>query len=222
MPSTSWDVYGLLMTAAEFRGPVIVLEPKWMYRQTLGPAFPGEPTDEAGVAALRKSIMRGAIPEIDPTLRVPFGKLAVRRPGRDVTIVAWGRAVWTAMAAAEALAAAGVDAEVLDLRTLVPPDLDGVAESVARTGRLVVAAEDRNFAGFVRSIQGAVPQARRGDRPHRARHRRRRARAAGGQGRRDGRLVLHCAAALPRLSGLGWAARSAACLRVDTGRRSIG
>jgi 2-oxoisovalerate dehydrogenase E1 component len=156
MPSTSWDVYGLLMTAAEFRGPVIVLEPKWMYRQTLGPAFPGEPTDEAGVAALRKSIMRGAIPEIDPTLRVPFGKLAVRRPGRDVTIVAWGRAVWTAMAAAEALAAAGVDAEVLDLRTLVPPDLDGVAESVARTGRLVVAAEDRNFAGFVRSIQGAM------------------------------------------------------------------
>ena len=45
MPSTSWDVYGLLMTAADYDGPVVVLEPKWMYRQTLGPAFPGEPTD---------------------------------------------------------------------------------------------------------------------------------------------------------------------------------
>ena len=45
MPSTSWDVYGLLMTAAEYKGPVIVLEPKAMYRMYLGPAFPGEPTD---------------------------------------------------------------------------------------------------------------------------------------------------------------------------------
>ncbi|MEC8423664.1 MAG: transketolase C-terminal domain-containing protein, partial [Myxococcota bacterium] len=156
MPSTSWDVYGLLMTAAEYKGPVICLEPKWMYRQTLGPAFPGEPTDKKEVAALRKMIMRGGIPEIDPALRVPFSKAAVRRAGNDVTIVAWGRAVWTAARAAEALEKEGVDAEVIDLRTLVPPDLDTIADSVGRTGRLVVAAEDRAFAGFVRSIQGAM------------------------------------------------------------------
>jgi len=156
MPSTSFDVYGLLMTAAEYRGPVVCLEPKWMYRQTLGPSFPGEPTDPVEVAALKKSVMRGEIPEIDPELRVPFGKAALRRPGHDLTVVAWGRAVWTAMQAAEALARDGIEAEVIDLRTLVPPDLDAVFESVGRTGRLVVAAEDRNFAGFVRSIQGAV------------------------------------------------------------------
>jgi 2-oxoisovalerate dehydrogenase E1 component len=158
MPSTSWDVYGLLMTAAEYRGPVVVLEPKWMYRQTLGPALPGEPTDPAEIAVLKRRIMRGEIPEIEPGLRVPFGKAAVRRPGQHVTLVSWGRAAWTSLAAAERLASEGVDVEVIDLRTLVPPDLDTVFESVERTGRLVVAAEDRSFAGFVRTIQGAVTE----------------------------------------------------------------
>ena len=156
MPSTSYDIYGLLLTAAEYRGPVVCLEPKFAYRQALGPAFPGEPTDPEAINALKKSIMRGEIPEIDPTLRVPFSKAAIRRQGGDVTIVAWGRAVWTSLEAAEELAAEGVEAEVIDLRTLVPPDLDTVYESVARTERLVVAAEDRPFAGFVRSIQGHV------------------------------------------------------------------
>ncbi|NOY27206.1 MAG: hypothetical protein GXP62_15160 [Oligoflexia bacterium] len=156
MPSTSFDVYGLLMTAADYRASVVCLEPKWMYRQSLGPAFPGEPTDAAAIAELRKSIMRGDIPDIDPDLRVPFSKAAIRRSGNDVTVVAWGRAVWTAMAAADQLAGDGIDTEVIDLRTLVPPDFDTVFASVQRTGRLVVAAEDRSFAGFVRSIQGAV------------------------------------------------------------------
>ncbi len=159
MPSTSWDAYGLLMTAADYRGPVVVLEPKWMYRQSLGPAFPGEPTDEDEVKALKKLIMRGGIPDIDPALRVPFSKAALRRAGDDVTVVAWGRAVWTALSAAETLAAEGISAEVIDLRTLVPPDMDTVLASVGRTGRLVVAAEDRSFAGFVRSIQGMVIEA---------------------------------------------------------------
>jgi pyruvate/2-oxoglutarate/acetoin dehydrogenase E1 component len=156
MPSTSWDVYGLLMSAADYRGPVVMLEPKWMYRQSLGPAFPGEPEDAAEIKALKKHIMRGGIPEIDSSLRVPIGKAAVRRSGSDITVVAWGRAVWTAMDAAQALSKDGIEAEVIDLRTLVPPDMDTVFESVGRTGRLVVAAEDRSFAGFVRSIQGAV------------------------------------------------------------------
>ena len=60
------------------------------------------------------------------------------------------------MKAADSLAQQGIAAEVIDLRTLVPPDFETVFDSVARTGRLVVAAEDRPFAGFVRSIQGAV------------------------------------------------------------------
>ena len=143
------------MTAAEYQ-TVIVLEPKWMYRQYKGPAFPNEPTDETEIAALRKSVMRGGIPEVDSSIRVPFGKAAIRRSGTDLTIVAWGRAVWTSLDAAAELCQQGIEAEVIDLRTLVPPDLDTVYSSVRRTGRLIVAAEDRSFAGFVRSIQGAV------------------------------------------------------------------
>ncbi|MGD8329359.1 MAG: thiamine pyrophosphate-dependent enzyme [Acidobacteriota bacterium] len=156
MPVTSFDVYGLLMTAAEYGNTVVCLEPKFAYRQAFGPAFPGEPTEPGEIAALKKSIMRGEIPDIDPTVRVPFGKAALRRSGSDVTIVAWGRAVWTSMKAAEQLAGDGIEAEVIDLRTLVPPDLDAVYTSVDKTRRLVVAAEDRPFAGFVRSIQGHV------------------------------------------------------------------
>jgi 2-oxoisovalerate dehydrogenase E1 component len=154
MPSTSWDVYGLLMSAAKYRGPVICLEPKWMYRQSLGPAFPGEPTEPDAIAALKKSIMRGEVPDLDPNLSVPLGKGTIRRAGRDVTVVAWGRAVWTCLTAAEKLSAEGIELEVIDLRTLVPPDMPLVYESVARTGRLLVAAEDRTFSGFVRQIQG--------------------------------------------------------------------
>jgi pyruvate/2-oxoglutarate/acetoin dehydrogenase E1 component len=58
------------------------------------------------------------------------------------------------MKAAETLAKEGIELEIIDLRTLVPPDMPLVYESVARTGRLLVAAEDRNFAGFVRQIEG--------------------------------------------------------------------
>lgn len=154
MPSTSFDAYGLLMAAAEYRGPVVVLEPKWMYRQNLGPAFPNEPQDPAEISALKKSIMRGEVPDLDPAMRVPLGKGTVRRPGSDVTCVAWGRAVWTAVRAAEELEKDGISLEVIDLRTLVPPDMDLIYASLERTGRLLVAAEDRSFAGFVRQIQG--------------------------------------------------------------------
>jgi 2-oxoisovalerate dehydrogenase E1 component len=154
MPSTSFDVYGLLISAAKYRGPVICLEPKWMYRQSLGPAFPGEPTDPEAVSVLKKSIMRGEVPDLPADLAVPLGKGIIRRPGRDITVVAWGRAVWTCMNAAEKLAKEGIELEVIDLRTIVPPDMALVSESIGRTGRLLVAAEDRTFAGFVRQIQG--------------------------------------------------------------------
>lgn len=161
MPSTSFDVHGLLLTAGEYDGPVICLEPKWMYRQTLGPALPGEPTDSKEQSALKKRIMRGEVPDLED-VKVPFGKGIIRRAGTDVTVVAWGRAVWTALSAADELAKQGVSAEVIDLRTLVPPDMELVLASADRTGRLIVAAEDRNFGGFVRQIQGAVVDQRPG------------------------------------------------------------
>ena len=156
MPSTSLDAYGLLLTAAEYGGPVVILEPKFAYRLALGARIPGEPDSSDDVEGLKKAIMRGEIPDLDPSVRVPFSKAAIRRSGGDLTIVAWGRAVYTALDAARKLEGEGISAEVIDLRTLVPPDLDAIYESVDRTGRLVVAAEDRSFAGFVRSIQGHV------------------------------------------------------------------
>ncbi len=158
MPSTSFDAHGLMLTAGEYDGPVVCLEPKWLYRQNLGPAFPGEPTDDASVTELKKSIMRGDVPEL-PDVYVPFGKAAIRRQGTDLTIVSWGRAVYKSLLAAEQLAKQGVSAEVIDLRTLVPPDLDCIHASVGRTRRLVVASEDRAFAGFARAIQGSVVEA---------------------------------------------------------------
>jgi 2-oxoisovalerate dehydrogenase E1 component len=157
MPSTSFDAHGLMLAAGEYDGPVVCLEPKWMYRQTLGPAFPGEPTDPEDVRAMKKAIMRGEIPDV-PDVFVPLGKGVIRRAGADVTVVAWGRAVWTCLAAAETLAAQGISCEVIDLRTLVPPDMALVNESVGRTGRLIVASENRVFGGFVREIQGAVAE----------------------------------------------------------------
>ena len=92
------------------------------------------------IAELKKFIVRRGIPDLPKDLRVPFSKCAVRREGEDVTIVAWGRAVWTALKAADTLADQGISAEVLDLRTLVPPDLEGIYASIEKTGRLVVAA----------------------------------------------------------------------------------
>lgn len=158
MPSTSFDAHGLLLSAGEYDGPVVFLEPKWMYRQSLGPAFPGEPQEPAAIAEFRKTVMRGEVPDL-PDVYVPFGKGVIRRPGTDVTVVAWGRAVWTAMAAANEAAEQGISLEVIDLRTLVPPDMALVLDSVRRTGRLIVAAENRPFGGFVREIQGQVAEA---------------------------------------------------------------
>jgi pyruvate/2-oxoglutarate/acetoin dehydrogenase E1 component len=157
MPSTSFDVHGLLLTAGDYDGPVICLEPKWMYRQTLGPAFPGEPTDPTEIRDMKKRIMRAEIPDV-PDVYVPFGKGIVRRAGSDVTLVAWGRAVWTALDAAAIAEAQGISIEVIDLRTLVPPDMELVKQSVGKTGRLIVAAEDRPFGGYARQIQGDVVQ----------------------------------------------------------------
>jgi|GEM_PF-39970 len=156
-PTTSRDFYGLLRTAADYSGPVLMFESKGLYRMALGDAFPGEPTDAKQVAALKRAIYtQGHIPELPDDFRVPLGKAALRRNGKDITIVTWGRATLFCAEAAEQLATAGVECEIIDLRTIVPPDLETVLASVRKTGRLLVAHEDRVFAGMGREIQGAV------------------------------------------------------------------
>lgn len=113
MPSTPHDAKGLLIAAIEDESPVIVLEHRWLYDQT------------------------GVVPE--EYYRVPLGEAAVVREGTDVTIVAISYMVIEAKKAAEALHAEGIEAELIDLRTLAPLDKGTVLSSVRKTGRLVVA-----------------------------------------------------------------------------------
>jgi 2-oxoisovalerate dehydrogenase E1 component beta subunit len=122
-PSNPYDAKGLLLASMEEDDPVIFFEPKRVYR------------------AARMDVPEGAY-------TVPLGKAAVVRPGQHVTVLAWGAMLYEALAAAEEIAAEGIDAEVLDLRTLWPIDIDSVVESVKRTGRVVVVHEAPKTCGF--------------------------------------------------------------------------
>src|SRR4029450_7940174 len=164
-PSTSRDAYGLMRSAAEYAGPVLIFEPKALYRLTSGEAFPNEPSDPEVAKKLysRISIHRD-IPEIPRDFRIPLGKAAIRKTGNDLTIVTWGLAHYQTMKVLGELEKKGIDAEVIDLRTLVPPDMETVLQSVRKTGRLLVIHQDRVFASLGREIQGQVYEAI-GDRP---------------------------------------------------------
>jgi pyruvate dehydrogenase E1 component beta subunit len=122
MPATAADAAGLLLSAIADPNPVVFVENKSLY------------------------FRREDVPDT-PEL-VPIGRAKILRRGRDVTIVALSRLVGDAMAAAERLAADGIEAEVIDPRTLVPLDLDPIADSVRRTGRAVVAHEAVRTGGF--------------------------------------------------------------------------
>ncbi|MEO1641716.1 MAG: alpha-ketoacid dehydrogenase subunit beta [Pseudomonadota bacterium] len=136
IPSNPYDAKGLLIASVEDDDPVIFLEPKRLYN---GP-FDGY--HDRPVTPWSKNEL-GEVPEGHYT--VPLGKAAIRREGKDVTIVAYGTMVHVALAAAED---AGVDAEVIDLRTIVPVDLETVAASVKKTGRCVVVHEATRTCGF--------------------------------------------------------------------------
>lgn len=156
-PTTSRDFYGLLRSAAEYTGPVVVFESKGLYRMPLGDAFPGEPQDPDEIKRLKRAIgMQGLIPDLPKDFRVPLGVAAVRREGRDLTIVTWGRCTLFVQEALATLGEQGIDAEVIDLRTIVPPDMDTVMTSVRKTKRLLVVHEDRVFSSLGREIQGQV------------------------------------------------------------------
>ncbi|MCC7105473.1 MAG: dehydrogenase [Chloroflexi bacterium] len=115
MPYTPADARGLLLTAIRDDNPVIFLEHRGLYN--------------------------AAGPVHDEPEAIPFGQAAVRRSGGDVTLIAWGMMVKHALAAAGTLAGEGVEAEVIDLRTLIPLDLETLAASVERTGRAVICQE---------------------------------------------------------------------------------
>lgn len=122
VPAVAADAKGLLRTAIRGEDPVLFFEHKMLYAT------------------------KGEVPE-DPDFAIPFGQAAVRRAGRDVTIIAIGGMLPKAMEAADALAKQGIEAEVIDPRTLVPLDRDTILASVRKTSRVIIAYEAHKRLG---------------------------------------------------------------------------
>jgi 2-oxoisovalerate dehydrogenase E1 component beta subunit len=146
IPSTPYDAKGLLIAAIEDDDPVIFLEPKRIYN---GP-FSGH--HDQPVQAWSK-FKESDVP--DGHYVIPLGKAAIAREGKDITIVAYGTMVHVAKAAAEE---SGIDAEVIDIRTIVPLDIDTIAASVKKTGRCVVVHEATRTSGFGAEIAAQVQE----------------------------------------------------------------
>jgi pyruvate dehydrogenase E1 component beta subunit len=134
IPSTPADALGLLKSAIRDPDPVLFLEPKRIYRAVKGEVPDGEHL-------------------------VPLGRARLVRPGRDVTLVAWGAMVREAEKAAEELAGEGVEAEILDPRTVSPLDAEAIIASVKKTGRCVVVHEAPRTCGLGAEISALLMEA---------------------------------------------------------------
>jgi len=133
MPSTPYDAKGLLKSAIRSNNVVVVLEHKLLYKE------------------------RGPVPKDDYV--VDLGKAVVRREGEDVTIVATSRMNRLAMAAAETLSGEGIDAEVIDPRTIKPLDMETIAASVQKTNRVVVVNEGHRTGGLTSELAARIMDA---------------------------------------------------------------
>jgi 2-oxoisovalerate dehydrogenase E1 component beta subunit len=133
-PATAADARGLLKSAIRDNNPVLFFEHKFLYRR------------------IKEDVSQGA-DEL-----VPLGRAAVRRPGRDLTIVTYAAMVHASLQAAEQLAPEGIEAEVLDLRTLAPLDRDAIFDSVRRTSKLLVVHEDVRTGGIAGEIAALVTE----------------------------------------------------------------
>ena len=122
MPSTPYDAKGLLKSAVRDENPVFFIEHKGLYQT------------------------KGEVPDEEYT--IPLGKADVKRFGKDVTILSYSKTLLLALEAAETLAGKGIDAEVVDLRTLIPFDRETIGESVKKTGRVLIAHESCLTGGF--------------------------------------------------------------------------
>jgi pyruvate dehydrogenase E1 component beta subunit len=130
-PSTPADAKGLLLASIQDPDPVLFFEPKRIYRAA-----------------------KGDVPEGEHI--VPLGQARVAREGRHVTVVTWGAMVYEALDAAQKASAEGVEAEVIDLRTLWPLDIDTIVASVKKTGRIVVVHEAPKSVGLGAEIVALV------------------------------------------------------------------
>ena len=132
MPSTPYDAKGLLKASIRDDDPVIFIEHKLLYMTD------GEVADEP--------------------YEIPLGKADAKRAGSDVTLVTWSHMVLKSLQAAEELEAEGISTEVIDLRTLVPMDIDAVLESVRKTGHLVIAQEAVKRGGVGSDVAAMVAE----------------------------------------------------------------
>jgi len=132
LPSTPYDAKGLLKTAMRDGNPVMCIESSLLYR------------------------VKGSVPEDEYT--VPFGKTDVKREGSHVTVVAISRMVREAIAAAEMLKEQGIEAEILDPRTIQPLDIETVVNSVKKTGHLAIAEDDSKTGGVGAEIAASIAE----------------------------------------------------------------
>jgi 2-oxoisovalerate dehydrogenase E1 component beta subunit len=146
VPSNPHDAKGLLISAIEDPDPVVFLEPKRLYN---GP-FDGH--HERPVTPWSKHEL-GEV--ADGHYTVPLGKAAIRRQGSSLTVLAYGTMVYVAQAAVDET---GIDAEIIDLRTLLPLDLDTIVASVKKTGRCVVVHEATLTSGFGAELTSLVQE----------------------------------------------------------------
>ncbi|HKS81929.1 MAG TPA: alpha-ketoacid dehydrogenase subunit beta [Candidatus Acidoferrales bacterium] len=130
-PSTPYDAKGLLKSAIRDNNPVLFFEHKFLYRR-----------------------IKEELPAEDYT--VPLGKAAVRREGRDLTILSYAAMAHTSLEAAGKLAQEGIEAEVIDLRTLLPLDSETILASVKKTNKLLVVHEDTRTGGIAGEIAALV------------------------------------------------------------------
>lgn len=136
VPSTPYDAKGLLIAAIEDDDPVIFFEPKRLYNGPFDGHHERPAQNWSGHAA-------GEVPEGHYT--VPIGKAAIRREGQELSIITYGTMCFVAEAA---VAETGIDAEIIDVRTLVPLDIDTITQSVKKTGRCMVLHEATQTSGF--------------------------------------------------------------------------
>jgi len=146
MPSNPYDAKGLLIASIESDDPVVFFEPKRLYN---GP-FDGDPNKPAVPWSTHP---KGEVPQEHYT--VPLGRAEIVRPGNDVTVLAYGTIVHVAEAAARNV---DIDAEVIDVRSMVPLDVDTICRSVCRTGRCVIVHEATRFSGFGAELSATVQE----------------------------------------------------------------
>ena len=146
IPSTPYDAKGLLIAAIEDDDPVLFLEPKRLYN---GP-FDGDPNKPAVPWSTHP---KGEVP--DGHYRVAIGQAEIVRPGTAVTIISYGTMVHVVDAAAREL---GIDAEIIDVRSIVPLDVETLTTSVTKTGRCLIAHEATRFGGFGAELSATIQE----------------------------------------------------------------